>query len=50
MEKGAEARVARWFPPKPKNPNLGKFWRALDRLESIVVAIWNILQTAEIFW
>jgi hypothetical protein len=25
-----EYRVARWFVFKPKNPNLGKFWRALD--------------------
>jgi hypothetical protein len=24
------ARVARWFIFKPKNPNLGKFWRALE--------------------
>jgi hypothetical protein len=23
------ARVARWYIFKPKNPNLGKFWRAL---------------------
>jgi hypothetical protein len=23
-------RVARWFIFKPKNPNLGKFWRAFD--------------------
>jgi hypothetical protein len=24
------SRVARWFVFKPKNPYLGKFWRALD--------------------
>jgi hypothetical protein len=28
-------RVARWFVFKPKNPNLGKFWRALQRLENV---------------
>jgi hypothetical protein len=24
------SRVARWFVFKPKHPNLGKFWRALE--------------------
>jgi hypothetical protein len=34
-------RVARWFVFKPKNPNLGKFWRALD---------WKILWLHGIFY
>jgi hypothetical protein len=34
-----------------KNPNLGKFWRALDQKMSIYfTAIWNILQTLGIFF
>jgi hypothetical protein len=38
-------RVARWYIYKPKNPNLCKFWRALE-LKMLVyfMAIWNILQ------
>jgi hypothetical protein len=31
---------------KTKNPNLGKFWRALDwKMLIYFLAIWNILQT-----
>jgi hypothetical protein len=35
-----------------KNPNLGKFWRALHRLEKWIyfMAIWNTLRTFEIFY
>jgi uncharacterized membrane protein len=34
-----------------KNPNLGKFWRALNSKMSIYfMAIWNILQTFGIFY
>jgi hypothetical protein len=34
-----------------KNPNLGKFWRALDwKLLIYFMAIWNILQTFGIFY
>jgi hypothetical protein len=25
---------------KPKNPNLGKFWRALPRLENVYIFLW----------
>jgi hypothetical protein len=33
-----------------KNPNLGKFWRTLDmKMLIYFMAIWNILQTFEIF-
>jgi hypothetical protein len=33
-----------------KNPNLGKFWRALDwKLLMYLMAIWNILHTFRIF-
>jgi hypothetical protein len=33
-----------------KNPNLGKFWRALDRKKLIYfMPIWNILQTFGMF-
>jgi hypothetical protein len=43
-------RVARWFVFKPKNTNLGKFWRALDGKMSIyLMAIWNILRPFGIF-
>jgi hypothetical protein len=31
----AKFRVARWYIFKPKNPNLGKFWRALPRIENV---------------
>jgi hypothetical protein len=34
-----------------KNPNLGKFWRALDRKKlKYLMAIWNILLTFKIFY
>jgi hypothetical protein len=34
-----------------KNPNLGKFWRALDwKMLIYFMAIWNILQTFGIFY
>jgi hypothetical protein len=34
-----------------KNPNLDKFWRALDRKMLIYfMAVWNILQTFGIFY
>jgi hypothetical protein len=34
-----------------KNPNLGKFWRALDSKMLInLMSIWNTLQTFEIFY
>jgi hypothetical protein len=37
-------RVARRFAFKPKNPDLGTFWRALDRKIYIYfIASWNIL-------
>jgi hypothetical protein len=34
-------RVARWYIFKPKNPNLGKFWRALE---------WNIIWSFGLFY
>jgi hypothetical protein len=34
-----------------KNPNLGKFWKALDwKMLIYLMAIWNILQTFGIFY
>jgi hypothetical protein len=34
-----------------KNPNLGKFWRALDwKILTYFMVIWNILQTFGIFY
>jgi hypothetical protein len=34
-----------------KNPNLGKFWRALDwKMFIYFMAIWNILSRFEIFY
>jgi hypothetical protein len=50
-------RVARWYFFKPKNPNLGKFWTALE-LESVSIfyahlenntANWYILWSFGIF-
>jgi hypothetical protein len=43
--KRPEGRIARWFVFKTKNPNLGKFWRALHTLKNVYIfmAIWNIL-------
>jgi hypothetical protein len=40
-----QALLKRWYIFKPKNPNLGKFWRALE-WERLVysLAIWNILR------
>jgi hypothetical protein len=44
-------RVARWFVFKTKNPNLGKFWRALDWKKWIYfMAISNMLWTFGIFY
>jgi hypothetical protein len=41
----AESRVARWFIFKPKNPNLGTFWRALEwKMLVHFMTIWNILR------
>jgi hypothetical protein len=40
--------VARFF--QTKNPNLGKFGKALDGKMCIFMAIWNILQTFGIFY
>jgi hypothetical protein len=41
-------RVARWLL---FNPNLGKFWRALDwKMLMYFMAIWNILQRFGIFY
>jgi hypothetical protein len=38
--------VARFFGFQTKNPNLGKFWRALDwKILIYFMAIWNILRT-----
>jgi hypothetical protein len=43
--------VARLFIVKPKNANLGKFWRALDwRMLTHFKALWCILQTFGIFY
>jgi hypothetical protein len=37
-------RVARWFYTQTKNPNLGKFWRALEwKMFVYFMTIWNIL-------
>jgi hypothetical protein len=34
-----------------KNPNLGKFWKALDwKMLKYFMAIWNILRTFPIFY
>jgi hypothetical protein len=44
-------RVARWFVSKTKNPNLGKFWWALDwKTLLCYLAICNILRTFGIFY
>jgi hypothetical protein len=41
---GVWVRVARWYIFIPKNPNLGKFWRALECKRMVYsLAIWNIL-------
>jgi hypothetical protein len=46
-----KSRVARFFGCQifgfqTKNPNLGKFWRALDwKILIYFMAIWNILRT-----
>jgi hypothetical protein len=38
-------------PFQTQNPNLGKFWRALDwKMLIYLMAIWNILQTFGIFY
>jgi hypothetical protein len=43
--------VARWFLFQTKNPNLGKFWRALDgKMLIYFMAIWKLLQTFGIFY
>jgi hypothetical protein len=39
-------RVARWFIFKPKDPNLGKFLRALEwKMLIYFMDFWNILRT-----
>jgi hypothetical protein len=48
---GVSFGVARWFLFKPKNPNLGKFWRnTYWKMLMYFMAIWNILQTFGIFY
>jgi hypothetical protein len=43
-------RVARWHFFKPKNPNLGKFWRVLQwKILVYFMAIWYILWPFGIF-
>jgi hypothetical protein len=38
-------RVARWFIFIPKNPDLGRFWRALEwKMLVYFMTIWNILR------
>jgi hypothetical protein len=44
-QKTVECRVARWFILKPKNRNLGKFWRALEeKMLEYFMTIWKILR------
>jgi hypothetical protein len=44
-------RVARWFVFKPKNPNLGKFWRVLQwKILVYFVTNRSILRPLEIFY
>jgi hypothetical protein len=46
-----DVRVAGWFIFKTENPNLGKFWTALDwKILMYFITIWNILQTFMIFY
>jgi hypothetical protein len=46
-----EIRVARWFVFQTKNPNLGKFWGALQwKFLAYVKTIWSILRPLEIFY
>jgi hypothetical protein len=45
-----ETRVARWFIFQTINPNLGKFWKALDwQMFMYFAAIWNIYGFLEYF-
>jgi hypothetical protein len=45
------AQVCQMVSFLAKNPNLGKFWRALDwKMLIYFMAIWNILQTFGIFY
>jgi hypothetical protein len=47
----AGIRVARWFVFKPKNPNLGTFWRVLQwKVLAYFRTIWSILRPLEIFY
>jgi hypothetical protein len=42
---------ARWYIFKPKNPNLGKFWRVLQwKMLIYFIATWSILQPFRIFY
>jgi hypothetical protein len=51
MEGVFSCGVARWFILKPKNPNLGKFWSALDwKMRIYFMAICNISPTFGIFY
>jgi hypothetical protein len=43
-------RVARWFVFKTKDPNLGKFWRVLQRKMLVYfMETWSILRCSAIF-
>jgi hypothetical protein len=44
-------RVARWYIFPTKVPNLGKFWRALERKMLVLfMAVWNVLRPSVIFY
>jgi hypothetical protein len=44
-------RVARWLVFKPKNPNLGKFWRILHwKMLVYFMDTWSILRSFVIFY
>jgi hypothetical protein len=50
MQFRLQSRVARWHILKPKNPKLGKFWRALQRkVFAYFMAIWSFLFSFGIF-
>jgi hypothetical protein len=50
ISKRPAVRVARWHIFKPKNPNLGKFWRVLQwKILVYFMTIWSYLRPVDIF-
>jgi hypothetical protein len=42
--------VARWYIFRPKNPNLGTFWRALLAMEDFIIVYGPLVYFSEIWY